>query len=71
MHIHAQRPTGPDFLTSFAEQNLASGLLENATEFRVRAQEWQRDQQTIQQLRNELENAEARLSAAQHALAGT
>ena len=42
MHT-AERPAGPDFLANFAEQNLNSGLLENAAEFRVRAQEWERE----------------------------
>ena len=52
-----QRPSGPDFLANVAEQSLAQGLLENATEFRVRAAEWQRDRATI----DELTSANARL----------
>ena len=50
MPTHAERPAGPDFLAQFAEQNLASGLLENAAEFRVRAAEWQRDRATLDEL---------------------
>lgn len=56
MHID-QRPSGPEFLSNVAEQNLAQGLLENAAEFRVRAAEWQRDRATI----DELTSANARL----------
>lgn len=52
-----QRPSGPEFLSNVAEQNLAQGLLENAAEFRVRAAEWQRDRATI----DELTSANARL----------
>ena len=69
MHRHDQRPTGPDFLASFAEQNLASGLDFNAHEFRVRADEWRRDQATIASLRDQLQAAEDRLGAAARALA--
>lgn len=46
MHID-QRPSGPEFLSNVAEQNLAQGLLENAAEFRVRAAEWRRDRAII------------------------
>mgnify|MGYP000895601329 FL=1 len=70
MHRHDQRPTGPDFLASFAEQNLASGLLDNANEFRVRAKEWREDKATIQSLRDQLQNSEDRNVAAKLALAG-
>ena len=70
MHT-AERPAGPDFLANFAEQNLNSGLLENAAEFRVRAQEWERDIQTIQYLRAENENLQDRINSAGHALKGT
>lgn len=42
MHID-QRPSGPEFLSNVAEQNLAQGLLQNAAEFAMRAAEWQRD----------------------------
>lgn len=52
-----QRPSGPEFRSNVAEQNLAQGLLENAAEFRVRAAEWQRDRATI----DELTSANARL----------
>lgn len=69
MHT-AERPNGPDFLANFAEQNLAGGLLDNATEFRVRAQEWQRDLQTIQFLRAENETLHDRINSAGHALKG-
>lgn len=69
MHT-AERPNGPDFLGNVAEQSLASGLLENANEFRVRAQEWERDLQTIQYLRAENENLQDRLNCASHALKG-
>lgn len=44
-----QRPSGPDFLANVAEQSLAQGLLENATEFRVRAAEWRRDRALLDQ----------------------
>lgn len=69
MHDHAQRPAGPDFLASVAEQNLTSGLLENANEFRVRADEWRRDLRTIDVLTDQLARAEARIAASSHALA--
>lgn len=70
MYDHAERPAGPDFLASFAEQNLASGLEENANEFRVRAKEWREDKATIQSLRDQLQNSEDRNIAAKLALAG-
>ena len=56
MHID-QRPSGPEFLSNVAEQNLAQGLLQNAAEFAMRAAEWQRDRATI----DELTSANARL----------
>lgn len=77
MYDQTERPAGPDFLASVAEQNLTSGLLENATEFRVRAAEWRRDvaeleskETTIQTLRDQLRNSEDRNIAAKLALAG-
>lgn len=77
MYDQTERPAGPDFLANVAEQNLTSGLLENATEFRVRAAEWRRDvaelaakETTIQTLRDQLRNSEARNIAAKLALAG-
>lgn len=70
MYDHAERPAGPDFLANFAEQNLASGLEENANEFRVRAKEWREDKATIQSLRDQLQNSEDRNIAAKLALAG-
>lgn len=44
------RQTGPDFLDSFAEANLNSGLEVNAAEFRARAKDWREDQQRIEDL---------------------
>lgn len=77
MYEHAERPAGPDFLANFAEQNLSSGLFQNANEFRVRADEWRRDvakleesEATIQNLRDQLKNSEDRNIAAKLALAG-
>ena len=77
MYDQTERPAGPDFLASVAEQNLTSGLLENATEFRVRADEWRRDvakleenETTIQNLRDALQNSEDRNIAAKLTLAG-
>ena len=70
MYDTAERSNGPDFLANVAEQNLASGLEENANEFRVRAQEWRNDQATIQNLRDQLQNSEDRNIAAKLALAG-
>lgn len=70
MYDHAERPAGPDFLANFAEQNLASGLEENANEFRVRAKEWREDKTTIQSLRDQLQNSEDRNIASKLALAG-
>lgn len=70
MYEHAQRPAGPDFLASFAEANLTSGLDVNAHEFRVRASEWRDDKTTIEQLRDQVDTLEARLYSAQLALAG-
>ena len=45
-----ERQNGPDFLDSFAEQNLAHGLDTNAGEFRARAKDWREDQQRIADL---------------------
>ena len=61
MHTHAERPAGPDFLAAFAEQNLANGLLDNAAEFRVRAQEWRNDQARLEQQANTIATLEAAL----------
>lgn len=44
------RQNGPDFLDSFADQNLANGLDTNAAEFRERAKEWRKDQDRIDEL---------------------
>lgn len=60
MHID-QRPSGPEFLSNVAEQNLAQGLLENAAEFRVRAAEWQRDRAQLAAQANTIATLEASL----------
>lgn len=56
-----QRPSGPEFLSNVAEQNLAQGLLENAAEFRVRAAEWQRDRAQLASQANTIATLEASL----------
>lgn len=78
MNLEATRHAGPDFLGHVAEQNLHSGLLENATEFRVRAAEWAQDKQTIEQqavrimdLQDAVQAAKDRLADIQRAVAAT
>lgn len=70
MNLDAERPAGPDFLANVAQQNLASGLLENATEFRVRAAEWQSDHARIEQLERVNADLESRLRRIDSAVKG-
>lgn len=70
MHEHAERPAGPDFLANFAEQNLNSGLEVNAQEFRVRADEWRKDQAKLAELEATNSDLQDRLDSAQRVLNG-
>lgn len=56
-----ERQSGPDFLDSFAEQNLVGGLETNAAEFRQRAKDWRIDQQRIADLETTVADQARRL----------
>ena len=70
MYDAAERPAGPDFLANFAEQNLISGLEENAAEFRVRAKEWREDVAQLETLQAANRDLQDRLDSVSRALAG-
>lgn len=63
MHTDERQP-GPDFLDSFADASLSSGLDVNAAEFRARAKEWRNDQQRIDALEAKVAGLERQLRTA-------
>ena len=71
MHTNHQTGlSGPDFLDAVADAEAAQGNDINAAEFRRRARQWRESEQaheqldeTVEQLREQIRSAQARLAA--------